>query len=101
MTNQDPETVLKVSAPTELTAITFTPFREKTRAGILPGHKRLDVDMEGTAFVDSSGLGALIALHKAMDSRNGSVRLLNPRQPVLQILELTRMHRMFEIVRAA
>ena len=101
MTPEDPNTVLKVSAPSELTAVTFTPFRETTRAGITAAHKRLDVDLEATSFVDSSGLGALIALHKAMESRNGSVRLINPKQSVMQLLELTRMHRMFEIVRAA
>jgi anti-sigma B factor antagonist len=101
MTPPDPDTVLKISAPAELNAVTFTPFREKTRASILPAHRRLDVDLGQTTFVDSSGLGALIALQKTMDSRSGSVRLLNPRQNVLQILELTRMHRIFEIARAA
>ncbi len=98
---EDPNTVFKVSAPPELTAVTFTPFRESTRAAMTSAHKRLDVDLESTSFVDSSGLGALIALHKTMEARHGSMRLIHPRQSVLQLLELTRMHRMFEIVRAA
>lgn len=41
----------------------------------------------------------LISLHKMTCSRNGIVRLLNPTPGVLQILELTRMHRIFEIVK--
>lgn len=98
MTTTAPEPVLKISAPTELTALNHAPFREQTRAGILPDHTRVDVDLRSTSFVDSSGLGALICIHKAMEQRSGSVRLLNPQKPVLQILELTRMHRMFEIV---
>ena len=56
--------------------------------------------MRSTTFVDSSGLGALISLHKHLSERDGKVRLLNPRQSVLQLLELTRMHRIFEIERA-
>lgn len=101
MTLPDPDTVLQVSAPAELNSVTFTPFREKARASILPAHTRVDVDLGQTTFVDSSGLGALIALQKTMGARCGAVRLLNPRQNVMQLLELTRMHRIFEIARAA
>jgi anti-sigma B factor antagonist len=50
-------------------------------------------------FLDSCGLGALISLHKTACTRNGAVRLLNPTPPVQQILELTRLHRVFEIVK--
>ena len=45
------------------------------------------------------GLGALISLHKTTCTRNGLVRLLNPTPPVQQLLDLTRMHRIFEIVK--
>ena len=41
----------------------------------------------------------LISLHKTACSRQGSLRILNPTPGVLQILELTRMHRIFEIVK--
>jgi len=49
-------------------------------------------------FLDSSGLGTLISLHKTLRARNGTVRLLKPAPNVQQILELTRLHRVFEIV---
>jgi hypothetical protein len=35
-----------------------------------------------------------------MVSRSGGVRVMNPTLQVQQILELTRMHRLFEIIRA-
>ena len=57
------------------------------------------MDLSQTRFVDSSGLGMLIALHKTMVGRGGSVRILNPTPSVQQILELTRLHRVFEIVK--
>jgi len=61
--------------------------------------KNIDIDLSQTMFLDSCGLGALISLHKTACTRSGAVRLLNPTPPVQQILELTRLHRIFEIVK--
>src|SRR5437899_890163 len=74
-------------------------FRDQTRAAMTDSQKNIEVDLSQTAFLDSCGLGALIALHKTACSRNGLLRVLNPTSPVQQVLELTRMHRLFEIVK--
>lgn len=92
---------LRVIAYKELDATNATTFRDQTRAALLDGHLCLEVDLTQTRFVDSSGLGALIALYKTMCARNGRLRLLQPTEAVRQMLELTRMQRLFEIVAAA
>ncbi len=92
--------ILQVRAPDELNASNAGPFRDLVRGSLKPEHQKIDLDFSGTRFVDSSGLGALISLHKAMVSRSGGVRVMNPTLQVQQILELTRMHRLFEIVHA-
>lgn len=74
-------------------------FREQARAAMNDTYRCIDVDLSETTFVDSCGLGALLSLQKTCVNRNGAVRLLNPTPPVQQILELTRMHRVFEIVK--
>lgn len=89
---------LRLSGPAELTAATAPAFRASAQAALLPGHLRVELDLAATRFIDSSGLGALLALHKQVMSRGGSVRLLYPQPAVQQILELTRMHRVFEVV---
>ncbi|HVV00157.1 MAG TPA: STAS domain-containing protein, partial [Verrucomicrobiae bacterium] len=68
------------------------------RSSLQDGHKNIDIDLSQTTYVDSCGLGALVALHKTACGRKGAVRLLSPQRPVQQILELTRMHRIFQIV---
>ncbi|MCC6231588.1 MAG: STAS domain-containing protein [Verrucomicrobiales bacterium] len=99
--NLAPEaTILQVRAPDELNASNAGPFRDLVRNSLKPEHQKIDLDFSATRFVDSSGLGALISLHKAMVSRSGGVRVMNPTLQVQQILELTRMHRLFEIIRA-
>ena len=95
-----PNVTLSIAAPAEITASSAATFRQFITGSLKAQHINLDLDMRSTTFVDSSGLGALISLHKHLTERGGKVRLLNPRQSVLQLLELTRMHKIFEIDRA-
>lgn len=74
-------------------------FRDQVRASMSNSQRFIEIDLSTTTFLDSNGLGALIALHKTTCSRNGMVRLVNPTPPIQQILELTRMHRIFEVVK--
>jgi len=83
----------------ELGAANANGFRDWVRSNLADGQKNIEVDLSHTTFIDSCGLGALIALHKTACSRQGTVRLLHPQPQVQQILELTRMHRIFEIVK--
>ena len=83
----------------ELGAANANGFRDWVRSSITDGQKDIDVDLSQTTFIDSCGLGALIALHKTACAKQGALRLLRPQPQVQQILELTRMHRIFEIVK--
>jgi anti-sigma B factor antagonist len=92
---------LSISEVRELDAANSSAFRDEVRAALPSTLKYIEIDLSQTGFVDSCGLGALIAVHKTACSRNSEVaiRLLNPTPPVQQIFELTRMHRLFEIVK--
>ncbi len=89
---------LKIGGLTELNATNAAGFRDEARAALTDAVTTLDVDLSSTTFLDSSGLGALIALHKTMATRGGCLRILKPTPTVLQILELTRLHRVLEIL---
>jgi anti-sigma B factor antagonist len=88
---------LCISGLRELGATNSNDFRDRARAALTPAQRNIEIDLSETMFLDSYGLGSLISLHKMTISRNGKVRLLNPTAGVQQILELTRMHRLFEI----
>jgi anti-sigma B factor antagonist len=92
--------VLRVLGLNELNATNCIAFRDEIRAFLKEEHRQVELDFAGLRFVDSSGLGALVAIHKTLCSRQGFVRILNPTPSVQQILELTRMHRIFEIARS-
>jgi anti-sigma B factor antagonist len=56
---------------------------------------RLIIDMEGVSFVDSSGLGSVVAALKQVRSSKGDLRLAAPNQQVRVVLELTTLDRVF------
>jgi anti-sigma B factor antagonist len=93
------DTTLALSGITELNGANSVAVRDEVRAALKTGLTTIDIDLSETRFVDSSGLGALIALHKTMCARGGNVRIIDPRPSVQQILELTRLHRVFEIIK--
>jgi anti-sigma B factor antagonist len=90
---------LTITGIKELDANNSQSFRDQVRSALREEHKHIEIDLSQTMFVDSCGLGALISLRQDACNRQGNVRLLNPTPPVHQILELTRMHRIFEIVK--
>lgn len=90
---------LHITGVQELGASNADTLRDEARSAMTAAQKNIEIDLSQTAFVDSCGLGTLIALHKTACSRHGLVRLINPTPTVQQVLELTHMHRIFEIVR--
>jgi anti-sigma B factor antagonist len=56
---------------------------------------RLVIDLEGVSFVDSTGLGSVIAALKMVRSSKGDLRLAAPNQQVRVVLELTTLDRVF------
>ena len=89
---------LQISGMNELGSSNAPWFRDQVRKALGDQERNIEIDFSQVVFLDSSGLGALIALHKTALSRNGRLRLLNPAPQARQILELTRMNRVFEII---
>ncbi|HNR87492.1 MAG TPA: STAS domain-containing protein [Spirochaetota bacterium] len=55
------------------------------------------VDMKNVNYMDSSGIGALVAGQKKMKAHNGRFGLLNIHEDVLNILKLATLDRFFKI----
>jgi anti-sigma B factor antagonist len=55
------------------------------------GHKYVLLEMSKVSYVDSSGLGALIAGHNTLKVTGGAIGLVNNPERVRNILQLTRL----------
>jgi len=71
-------------------------FKEQVGAIIAGGEKRLVLDLERITFIDSSGLGALVALLKRVGSE-GHLGLVRVQPAVKRLLAMTRLDRVFTI----
>lgn len=95
---EDDGSTLRVSHLSELSALNATQFREQVQAALSASVSSVEVDLAGTQFVDSCGLASLCSLRANTEPKGIAIRLLNPEPPVHQLLELTQMHELFEIV---
>ncbi len=98
MTTERKDTTLHISGIRELTAGVAPEVKNQLRLNFQDGLLNIDFDCSSLDFVDSSGLGALISMQKLANERGGKLRLLAPKPTVVQVLELTRLHRVFEII---
>ena len=90
---------LRVLSVLQLGEANATAFRDWVRQAFGNGHRNIEVDLSQTTFVDSCGLGALIGLHKSALGRHGKLTLVNPQPGIQQILQLTRLDSIFDIVK--
>ncbi|HTS62352.1 MAG TPA: STAS domain-containing protein [Candidatus Acidoferrales bacterium] len=61
------------------------------------GHQWLLLNCADLAFVDSSGLGDLVAAHASIVRRGGVTRLLGPGQTLIHLLARTRLDGLFDV----
>ena len=70
-------------------------LREVVAEVVSGGSNHVVVDLGGTEFMDSSGLGALVGCLKTARGAGGDLRIANVQEQVRMVLELTNMDRIF------
>ena len=66
-------------------------------AALVAGTTALRLDLESTAFVDSSGLVVLLDVRAAAAERDVALRLVRPSQAVQRVLELSELVSVFDV----
>jgi anti-sigma B factor antagonist len=56
------------------------------------------LDLAGIQYIDSTGLGLLMALHKQIHEAGGRLHLVQPAKTVLSVLRLSKLDRVFYLV---
>ena len=77
----------------------YTAPRLKERLADLAGRGRshLVVDLTSVEFMDSTGLGVLIGALKRCKESGGSLALVAPREPVMKVLAITGLDKVFPV----
>lgn len=64
---------------------------------LLPDNKRVILNLGGVNYIDSGGLGTLVALYTTARNAGGSIKLANLTQRVGDLLQVTKLLTVFEV----
>jgi anti-sigma B factor antagonist len=84
----------------EVDLATASQLRTKLLDLVEDGTGRIVVDLTPVPFIDSTGLGVLLAVHQRAKARGRTMRLVCPEGPVLRVFRLTGMEMVFAISRS-
>ena len=66
-------------------------FKAALETAWRPDLKRLELDLGGVEFVDSSGIGALVSSFRKLGATPGAMQIVQARPNVRSMLELLRL----------
>ncbi len=89
-------TVLRLQGP-ELSFSTVESFQEAVQQRLTAGCVRLLLDFSAIDFMDSMGIGSLIAARNLLQQRQGLFGLASVGDQVMKSLRLTQLHMVFAI----
>lgn len=88
---------VEVALVGELDPSTVPVLEEHIDRLIADGARRVVLDLAALAFIDSSGLRALIREHKALAACDGELVLRSPSETTVRLLEITDLVSVFNI----
>jgi anti-sigma B factor antagonist len=74
-------------------------LREKINELLDDDKKHILLNLEKVSYMDSAGIGELVACYKRAKEKDGTVKLLNPSGKVYDLLQLTKLEEVFETYR--
>ena len=72
-------------------------LREKLKSMLAEGKKKIVLDMADVKYIDSSGLGTLVAAHVSAKTQGASVRLCNLGKKFHEVMQLTKLLTVFDV----
>ncbi len=74
-------------------------LRQKVQVLLDAGESRILLNLEKVKYMDSAGIGELVACYKRAKEKEGTVKLLNPSGKVYDLLQLTKLEEVFDTFR--
>ena len=70
---------------------------DEVKKAIADGNKRIVLNLGETNYIDSGGLGTLVALHIAAHNGGGTIKLANLNKRVGDLMQVTKLLTVFEV----
>lgn len=72
-------------------------LREKVKSLIAEGKKKIVLNMNNITFIDSAGLGTLVALHHSAKSNGAQLKLCHLGTKFREVLQITKLLTVFDV----
>src|SRR5262245_11567218 len=72
-------------------------LHDKVKELLDSGRTQILLNLEQVSYMDSAGIGELVACFKKARERGGTVKLLRPSGKVVDLLALTKLEQVFEV----
>jgi anti-sigma B factor antagonist len=72
-------------------------LREELKSLIAKGRKKIVLNMANIKYIDSAGLGTLVAAHLSAKTQSASVRLCHLGEKFHEVLQMTKLLTVFDV----
>jgi anti-sigma B factor antagonist len=72
-------------------------LREKLKSLIAEGKKKIVLNMDNIKYIDSAGLGTLVAAHCSAKTKGASLRLCHLGSKFQEVLQITKLLTIFDV----
>ncbi len=72
-------------------------LRERVKSLLAANQKKIVLNMSNVTYIDSAGLGTLVAAHHSARSQGASLRLSNLGAKFQEVLQVTKLLTVFEV----
>jgi anti-sigma B factor antagonist len=72
-------------------------LKDKVRSAVFQGHKLIVLNLERVSYMDSSGLGEVIAAYTTVTREGGTIKIANLTKRVSDLLAITKVLTVFDV----
>src|SRR4030081_762845 len=72
-------------------------MREKVKTLVAEGKKKIVLNMDNITFIDSAGLGTLVAAHHSAKGQGASLRLCHLGSKFQEVLQINKLLTVFDV----
>lgn len=94
---KDPSGATLVTVEGQLIVANRQDLKALIQDALEAGERKFVVDFAPTAYIDSSGLGALVSINKKVREAGGELRLAGLNEDLRALFELTKLDTLFAI----
>ncbi len=99
--SRDPSGVTILTVEGQLIVANRQELKQLVSDALDQGERKFVLDFEKTAYIDSSGLGALVSINKKVREAGGELRLSALNEDLRSLFELTKLDTLFVIADSA